>query len=232
MKTYPYLSPDGAGSSGDPLVDPQGSVTPTPSATDLTPTPTANNGGEDWEKKFKGLQPVIQKFSDSNKKLDEDLKLEKDQHNELKTKYAILEDQMRKLQEEFDSSKESVENSSKSLTAKDLEIQRLKLLINEFPELARFERSDVLPKANSVEELKTKYQGFKDAMGDLTKVNAQQMFNNSAPPSGGGGSNGGTALTIEQLQDQLNSLAGIPDKRAEYLKLRDQFDALLEAQGK
>lgn len=227
MNTFPYFSPDDGSGSPSSDVGTQVPSQSTPAPTNSTSAPTPDSGG-DWENKYKGLQKVVNKYHTDNEKLRGDLQTAQAEVEQLKLDKAGLEAQLNQVKTDFTSSKETAEDNAKSLTAKDLEIARLKLLINEFPGLASFEKKGVLPTADNVEELKTRFQSFQEAMKDVVKIGTQQVLTNSAPPAPSGSASG-PDITLESLQDQLNQLAGKPDKRQEYLRLRDQFDALWEA---
>jgi chromosome segregation ATPase len=227
MKTFPYFSPDEGSGSPSSDVGNQAPSQSTPAPTNSTSAPTPDSGG-DWENKYKGLQKVVNKYHTDNEKLRGDLQIAQADLEQLKLDKAALEGQLNQAKSDYDSSKETAENTAKSLSAKDLEIARLKLLIDDFPGLASFEKKGVLPTADNVEELRTRFQSFQEAMKDIVKTGTQQALTNSAPPAPSGSASG-PDISLESMQDQLNQLAGKPDKRQEYLRLRDQFDALWDA---
>jgi hypothetical protein len=227
--TLPNSDPSQAQGSGqsDPTHQQQNAGTSQSTAaggTGQTPSPEA----QEWEKKYKGLQTAYNKLDGEKKKVQDDLNSSLGTIEEQKVKITNLEKQVVDLTSSVGVKDKEVQGAKGEATAKAMEVTRLKLIVDEFPQLAVFEKGGVLPTANSTEELRTKFTAFATAMSSIVGDSVKDKLKGAGLPAG---QNQPVTPTIDSLYDQMSRIAGLPGKQDEYRKLRDQYDALMAAQN-
>ena len=238
MKMYPLMDADSGsgGGSGDvqdtTTNDP---VIPAPSTTVPVQTSSAPAGdsAEVWMTRYKGMQTAYNKLKSEKDTLQENHNTSVGELELAKIKVTELDLRVKELENNLIGEKESAQSIVTESTKKDQEVNRLRLIISDFPDLANFEKTGVLPTDPDSEELKKKLTAFRDAVKSATATNTKQVLSGSSLPSGTS-SNGGqfSGLSISEMQDRLNKLAGRRDKRDEYLNLRNIYDKALEAADK
>lgn len=237
MKMYPLMDADsgsgGGGSSvpetvtNDPVPQTQVPSTPAPVTTPQAP---AGESAEVWMTRYKGMQTAYNKLKGEKDILEGNHNTAVGELQIANAKIVELEGKVKELDTNLTGEKESAQSIVTESTQKDNEIARLRLIIEEFPDLVNFEKSKTLPVASDPEELKTKFAAFRETIKTVMTNNTQQALSGSSLPSGVTNNGGQFAgLSIRQMQDRLNKLAGRNDKIEEYLQLRDIYDKAVEA---
>lgn len=176
----------------------------------------------------------------------------------LQRKYNLLYAKWEKLQADYDTLEEKLaeaklsedsHTSEKSklegsVAAKDTEIAQLKtkidklenskkrqdFILKEFPELAEFEAEGLLPDANTDEEMKSKFQKFKDTLGKrVTDTTKKKFEGTGAKATNSNPKNTDAEDDPDELWDRLSQLAGStdPKDRREYDRLYEVYLKLI-----
>ncbi len=189
--------------------------------------PPAAPQGENWEKRFNGLNTAYQKLQ----KKFETLEAERDQL--LADKETILQDdksakaQLTKLQADLQALTGEKEALSGQITSLQAQKERVSLVMSEFTDLAPFEAKGLLPPATTAEEMRTKFEEFRQALSSTVQQSVQGKASGAAPVSGGGGGQPPTQ-SKEQIYAELTRLAGArtPEQRARYDELVQAWDKM------
>lgn len=189
----------------------------------------------DYEKKYKGLQTVYNRLEAKEQKtqgaLDTALAEVESLNLQLataKTKIASLEADLGKKDQEVNAEKENSKKESKTA-------MRLRLLVDEFSDLAKFEKAGILPSAETEEELKTALTNFRGTISSIVGEDVMKKLRGSGLPSNtfnDGDKNGSDQMTSDQIYDRLMKIAGDKTKILEYKELQRRYDELLAAQNK
>jgi len=224
---FPNSDPAQNPGSGNPTspADPQTPVTPqTTAAQPATSVPSPDI--QEWEKKYKGLQTLVNKANGERDKAVADLATLQVTVEEQKLKIGTLEKQVTDLTASVGTKEKDVETAKGETTAKTLEVARLKLIVKEYPQLASFEAAGVLPTATTEDEMRTKFKAFQDAMSSIVGEDVKAKLKGSSLPSGTPTS---TQPTEDEIYDEMSHIAGVRGKEDEFRKLQKQYDALREA---
>lgn len=207
---------------------PENENTPIPGT---TPPVTEPAKMTDWEAAYKGLQRELQKLQGTSTTAVTQLQ---GRVKELEAQIVSKDAEILKLQGEaatkdnFNKKLTGDLETEKATTAKLLsQTKRTKLILKEFPELAPFEASDILPSAESEEELKTKLKGFREVyraqiaaakVGEVAGTPPNILKTEVEPSS---------IDNEDLLWDKVTSLAGMPGKEKEY---EDYYKRWMELQ--
>lgn len=210
----------------DELENQQDDSQDTPRKEEPKAKPPANT--TDWEASYKGLQRVNDRLQ---KKLDD-----------LQAKYDVAVEELEGLKTSNKNDATMAEGLKKSITDKDAEILRLKgeldkatakqtrtrVILTEFPELAAFEGSELLPEGGTEEEIKEKLTRFKEALGKMVGEEILAKVKGAGPSSGP--KKDAAELNEDQVYDRMVSLAGTQDPvlQQEYNQLLEKWHAIQE----
>jgi len=231
--------PSGTPATGEPPVAP---VTPAPPAAPVQPPPAVEppGTGTDWEKKFKGLQPIYQNLQE--------------QHRALKAEKDTLNAQLAELQGSIDGVRAEFEQSKTIWLQTDAELGTTKAELADYrlwerkltrirekaPHLAQFEKfvivdlpDDLLTDPSGLSEVQ---QGdlnaaidkaiadFDSTMGAYVAAQVKQQRAGEVPPSSPGRSE---SLSLEQLYDLAEEKAGTD----EYPEIMKRINKLIEKEA-
>lgn len=204
----PYRKPD-ADNTGDVSDDENTDVNPEDDQ-------SQGKGGDNKpnitdSKAYKTLQTKYNLIYNKNVELEKEVK-------DLGEKVAQLELTIESKDREIGTMKKATDTNdgkigelTKAIEDKDGEIKRLKLIMNEFPELAEFEDTGVLPKGNDVEELKKQMKLFSEKIQRLAgKKFDRDMEGLDATDDAGSGTSDGDnqQASYEDIYEQGAKLAG------------------------
>lgn len=189
--------------------------------------PPAAPQGENWEKRFNGLNAAYQKLQ---KKYEA---LEAEHNNLVAEKETILQDdkskksQLDKLQSDLQALASERESLSTEISSLQSQRERMSLIMSEFTDLAPFEAKGLLPTATTAEELRQKFDKFREALSSTVQQSLKDKAKGSGPTGGGGGGQPPT-LSKEEIYARLTRLAGArtPEERTEYDELVKAWDKL------
>lgn len=199
----------------------------TDSGTVTVSAPPAAPQGENWERRFNGLNTAYQKLQ---KKYEA---LEAEHNSVLAEKEAMLQDgkgvksQLEKLQADIQALTSEKESLSGQITSLQSQKERVSLVMSEFTDLAPFEAKGLLPPASTPEEMRQKFAEFRDALSSTVQQSVKDKAQGSGPVAGGGGGQP-PILSKEQIYRELTQLAGArsPEDRARYEDLVKAWDKL------
>lgn len=225
-----YKPDDGSGSSGgNSTNESMGESNPPNNSGPITPNAPTPDAGS-WESKYKGLQAVVEKKERERANAEADKLRISTELEDLKIKTQALQIEFDKLQGLYSAEAENSKTANTNLSQKQLEIGRLKLIVDDFPDLSSFEKSGVLPVANTVDELREKLTNFRIALKGAVGSNVKDLLAGSSPPSNDGQSP--NDLTEDQIYSQLNILSKDNKRKAEYMILREKWDKIVEKREK
>jgi chromosome segregation ATPase len=187
-------------------------------------------GGQNWESAYKGLQKKYDKlFQEHTETLGtvdelnatiEELKLgvrtantEKDQ---IATKHVETTEKSDGLQAQLNTANQTIE--------------RQKLIMSEYQDLAPFEAKGLLPSAQTQEEMKSVFDSFRETLGSQVDTATEDKVKGVGP--GQTEEQTPQPLNADQIYDRMQALAGTndPEERREWQQLNDQWMELSEAE--
>lgn len=188
----------------------------------------------DFEKAYKGIQKKYDLLFNRNKKLEDTLE-------ELRNKYGEMEIELDKYQKNETSVKSISEKALQQAQAdkqlldnKDKEIQRLKIVMKEFPQLA--DMIDELPKKDDPEEFRASLTGLNTTIEKQVESRIKERLSgtglNDADLSKS--TQGNTQLGSNDLYAKLMTFPAIRNAKeeAEYQKAYEQYIDAYNAEHK
>jgi len=195
--------------------------------TEVKPTTTTAQPGEDYEKRFKGLQKLFEK---QQKKIA-DLEGERDSLLEARESLSQGDKQkqaeLNKAKVDLDLLAREKETLTAKLGSQEAQAKRINLILSEFSDLSAFEAQGLLPAATTEEEMRTKFAAFRETLGKTVNKGVQERVQGTGPgPTGPIEPPAGH--TKEWLYAELNRLAGSrnPEDRRKYDELIAEWDKL------
>lgn len=197
-------------------------------------TPPAENK-TDWEKAYKGLQTTYNKLKETSDNTIADLtgKLEKNTADltTFKNQASQFEEQAATLQKTIEdiNQKLSTEQATSKQAAENLE--RARLIISEFPELAKWEADGLLPAASTVEEMRDRFTKFQTNLGSQVGQKVQQKMEGATPDDISTGTSNTSNAPAENEQFLIDEMIKVAAKKpldeAKYSELQGKYDALV-----
>jgi len=222
------------GNTGNPDTTPQ---EPTPdegntggTGDQLSTQKTDGTQTKDWAAAYKGLQSAYNKLQTKMDKLQEQYDAASSQSEEHLQGKSAAEKQLKTLGEEMETLKQQISTLDGEKTAAEAKIERSRLIMSEFPELAEFEAKGLIPNADTPEAQRTIFEQFKETLGGRIDTTVQSKMAGASPP--------GTSTTStsspppeeseEVLWRTMMKTAGVPGKQEEYQAAQEKYDALQE----
>ena len=183
--------------------------------------------GEDYEKRFKGLQ----KLFDTQRKELETLQLE--HSTSVEGREALLQ-QQKQAQAQLDATKaqlSALTTEKETLLAQvkihETQALRSKLILADFTDLAAFEARGLLPPADTEEEMKSKFTAFREALGTTVSQTIKEKLQ-GASPAATSPTTPNPTRSKEEVYAELTRLAGSrkPEDRAKRDALTVEWDEL------
>lgn len=206
----------------DPLNPGTDPVEPT---TPASSTPPGTSQAVDWEARYKGLQRTFDR-------LTKDFETLKGKYDQLVGETETVRQDHRKTSDDYTTLKtafQALETTNKQLegdlTANRVQVERTKTIMAEFPDLAPFEAQGLLPSAATLDELKTKLESFRKAIGETTGKAALKQLQGFTPPSSAN-INPPAGPSKESIFAELTRLSGrrSPAEQARYDELIALWD--------
>jgi chromosome segregation ATPase len=126
-----------------------------PKATPVETQTTEDKGKEDYEARFKGLQPKVQELAEANKSLTSERLQLLGTISEQEAQLTAAQKQLEEKQGEVDAATKAQEESQGTIDTLEAQIERQTLIMSEFPDLAQMEAKGLINPALSGDELKT-----------------------------------------------------------------------------
>lgn len=206
-------------------------VSTSPEATDApevkTPKSTPVQQEEDYEKRFKGLQKLFEKQQKKLQELEAENTTLAEKREELDMTQKQVQAEIEKFKAELETSNKEKETLTAKLSAHEAQVQRTNIILSEFSDLAAFEAKGLLPPASTEEEMRQKFDDFRNAIKTTIDQNVQTKIQGAGPAP--------TAPTTppagrskEQIYSELTRLAGARDEesRRKYEELVAEWDKL------
>jgi chromosome segregation ATPase len=190
-----------------------------------TPEPAK---GQDWESAYKGLQRKYDKLFDEHNQL---LGTE----NELNASIEELKQQVRTATTEKDQisiknveASEKIEGLQSQVNAFNATIERQKLIMSDYQDLAPFEAKGLLPSAQTEEEMRSVFDSFRETLGSQVQTATDEKVKGIG--TGKTEPKEPKPLDADQIYNEMQSLAGTndPEKRRRFEQLQSQWMDLNE----
>lgn len=180
----------------------------------------------DWEKRYKGLQQAYDKLQKKYDTLDASHNQVITEMEEIRQNLKGHEGEKKVLADTLAKLEADKNELQGKIAAHAIERDRIKLIMGEYADLAKFEAQGLLPIASSIEELKPKLDAFRDAFKSSVGEEARNKILGSSPS--GGNTSPLPTRSKEEVFAKLTRLAGSrdPKDREEYERLRDEWDEL------
>jgi len=190
-------------------------------------TPSTQQGGENWEERFKGLQRIYQKKQGEEVELRAKIDTLQASSEESKQSETALMKQLEDLKKLSEQASAELDNLNKELETQKFIGQRTHLIMSEFPELARFEAEGLLPSADTEDDMRAKFAKFRDTIKASVDSGVQERMVGVAPAGGAGGGTTPTRTKVD-VYAEITRLAGRrdPESRVKYDALIKEWDAL------
>jgi chromosome segregation ATPase len=180
------------------------------------------------EAQYKGLQAVIAKKDADIKQLTEkNIQLEaqvaelESNHGKVANEKSTLDSKLTETKQEASTLKEENAKLLKKLSHQDI-------IMKEFPDLAS--AASFIPETETEDEFREKAKEFRTALKQIVDTGVKDVLSGSSPPVEP--SDDGATLGVDELDKAYRdvvALAGQPNKRQEYEKARERYEAILDA---
>jgi len=184
-----------------------------------------------WEDRYKGLQRTFDRTQKELNALKEKEENILEQSETTKQSEREAKAQLDKLQKELEKKQAEFDSLTGELATHKAKGERADLIMSDFSDLAPFEAKGLLPQAETIEEMKEKFQAFRDALKDTVQAGVQEQVTGAGPASTGGGRS--PRRSKEQIFARLQQLAGTRDQteRLEYNALLAEWDEIRKQTG-
>lgn len=151
----------------------------------------ASSGGKstDWEASYKGLQTLHNKYKETSDKAiaDATRKLAELQATleETKLNAGSKDGQMTTLTKQVTDLNTQLEALKSESATKESNLARAKLIMSEFPELAKWEAQGLIAKGKDDEESKAILTKFRETMAGQLGVDLKNLLSGATPPGSG-----------------------------------------------
>jgi len=179
----------------------------------------------DYKAKYIGMQRAYDKQKEKFDKLEEDFLNLQAEFEEGGASKKKLETNMTDIEKKLASKEQELADFKEKMESQELLVERAKLIMKDFGDLAAFEAAGLLPDAKDIEEASEKFTAFREALKGISKEYMKEQVVGSTVSTGG--ERPPTKLTEAQLFEQMNQLAGSPRGTEDYnkfLALRQQWD--------
>lgn len=150
----------------------------------------APSGGTDWEASYKGLQTTYTKLKENSDKTISEAtrKLTEAQAalEEAKQGHTTKDSQMATLTKQVTDLGGQLEALKSEKATKEGDLARAKLIMGEFPELAKWEAQGLIAKGKDDEESKAILTKFRETMAGQLGVDLKNLMSGATPPGSGG----------------------------------------------
>jgi hypothetical protein len=221
--------------SNDPGNPPDPTLGNPPSGGDTSGGAGASSGGKstDWEASYKGLQTSYNKYKETSDRTiaETTRKLAElqTQFEETKLNAGSKDGQMTTLTKQVTDLTTQLEALKGEKATKEGDLARAKLIMSEFPELAKWEAKGLIAKGKDDEESKAILTQFRETMAGQLGIDLKNLMSGATPPGSGNtglGNTGGNAgdETEDFIWGKMMETAG-KDQKA-YVEWQKKWDAI------
>jgi len=187
--------------------------------------PTTDISKDATDEQYKGLQRKYQKQIDLLQELQTKYdELVEESEGTKQEKTRLMKD-LEKLQQTIDEGKSELDTLTGKLAVQKALNDRHSLIMSEYADLSQFEAKGLLPQAETEEEMRTKFEAFREALNTsiTSEVEKQIKGAGSAETSG----KGKTGRSKEELYAILQQTAGAPagsENRRIWMDAKKEWD--------
>lgn len=219
--------------SGEPVTEPTEPVVTetTKPANDSKPAAQTSKpaDGQNWESAYKGLQ---KKYDKTFKELTEALGTIDELNStveELKLNVRTANTEKDQISTKHVTATEEKDGLQSQLNTANQTIERQKLIMSDYQDLAPFEAKGLLPSAQTEEEMRSVFDSFRDTMGSQVETATEEKVKGIG--TGPTDPKEPKPLDADQIYNRMLSLAGSndPEERREWEQLNRQWMELNEA---
>ena len=182
---------------------------------------TLQKEAERWQKGYAGLQSALSKKDTELNALQALVQEKSGLLQTLQTTHTDVEKQLETL-------KTSLEENELNLTATKSQLQRAKIIMKKFPQLAEWEADGQLPESSADAtdtDVETLFQSFSEKLASFNKNISQGAGGGPIPPAGGNNQ----SITSADAELKLANKAQMDGKHAEY---DEHFNKYLELKNR
>ena len=185
--------------------------------------------GQNWESAYKGLQKKYDKlFQEHTETLGtvDDLNATIE---ELKLNVRTANTEKDQISSKHVTATEEKDGLQSQLNTANQTIERQKLIMSDYQDLAPFEAKGLLPSAQTEEEMRSVFDSFRDTMGSQVETATEEKVKGIG--TGPTDPKEPKPLDADQIYNRMLSLAGSndPEERREWEQLNRQWMELNEA---
>lgn len=220
----------------DPPV--QGDGNDAPSVTGnppVAPSTPPQQQGTNWEAAYKtlqrnhtALQQQVEALTGQNNSLTAQLATRAKEHGDLQAQLQAQTAQATELSTQVDALTGERDTLNSTLA-------RQKLIMGEFPQLARLEAEGLLPQAEGEETMRDVFTKFATTIEGIQQSAIQNLMDGASPepvPGQGDGDGKPVTLTSDQLWDKVVELSRNPSQSSEYERTYEEYLEALKGEGK
>lgn len=186
----------------------------------------------DWEASYKGLQKVNEKLQAKLVRVSDDLDAAHEEIESLKSAAKATDGDKQGLVAKIAQLEKEKGDLERTVASHKMQTERTKLILSDFPELASFEASGLLPMGNTPEEMKEKLAAFKAALETTVGSKLADRMRGAGPKREGKNEPPAGHRDAETIFREINALAGSrdPKDREKYDQLQKEYmEAMLPA---
>ena len=202
-------------------------------------TKVGGKTAEEWKASYNGLQASYQKLKETSDQTIADLQRQlAEAQTDLETSKqgkTSSDSQVETLNSEKTDLLAQIETLQSEKATLEGNLDRSKLVMSDFPELAAFEAQGLLPSGNGEDDLKAKFTSFRETMQSQVGTQVKSTLKGTQP-AGSGRSTTSTTKTVEVEEDEdyvwdMMSQASRDGNRVEFNKWQAKYDAIQDAKG-
>jgi SMC interacting uncharacterized protein involved in chromosome segregation len=189
-----------------------------------TPEATAKSG-KDWEAAYKGFQKTYDKLKTKMETLEAKYDALSEESEALKQTNKELESQRVSLTKQLEDAGVKVKEFETQVQSHAVSQERVKLIMSDFMDLAPFEGKGLLPAAANTDEMRVKFEEFREALKATTDLKVSDRIKGLGPAKTSGDDGRTGDLTPDQMYNRLAHIAGThdPQEQKEYAQLMEKW---------
>lgn len=212
-----------AGTDADATDDSTGDTGKTDDKTEDDPS-----GDEDWESRFKGLQPKYQVLQEEKKDWDDMRVTLNGQLSEAETALKTATGEVKDLETSAESAKKGSDELQSTIDEMTKSAERTKLIMSEYPDLATLEAKGLLPQDVVGDDLNTAL----DEMRKVLNTGAKQILQAQAVGATGDGEHQTGSRTQGDDVNTISELLMVANRENDASEISRLTNLLVEARNK
>jgi TolA-binding protein len=185
--------------------------------------------GQDYESAYKGLQRKYDKLFNEHTQMESQIIDLNETIEGLKQQVKTANTEKDQIASKHVETSEKLQGLEAQINISQATIERQKLIMSDYQDLAPFEAKGLLPQAQTEEEMRTVFDSFRETLGNQVESKTDEKIKGVGP--------GKTEpaepkpLDADQLYNRMTALAGTndPEERREWQQLNQKWMELNEA---